>query len=160
MKIALASDHAGYSLKKYLVEYLRTQGHDVLDLGVDTSDVPSDYPDASKAVAEAVLDGRAERGILACGSGVGACIAANKFPGIYAAICHDVYSAHQGVEHDRMNILCVGARVIGEKLAEELADAFIQAQVSAEERHQRRFAKVQAIEQAGLNHRGAQGAEK
>lgn len=156
MKLALASDHAGYPLKQHLVEYLRHQGHEVLDLGVDTMEVPSDYPDASKAVAQAVLDGRAERGILACGSGVGACIAANKFPGIYAAICHDVYSAHQGVEHDRMNILCVGARVIGEKLAEELADAFIRAQVSDEERHQRRFAKVQAIERAGC----AQGAEK
>ena len=150
MKIALASDHAGYSLKSYLVEYLRKQGHDVLDLGVNTADVPSDYPDAARAVAEAVLDGRAERAILACGSGVGACIAANKFPGIYAAICHDTYSAHQGVEHDQMNIMCVGARVIGEKLAEELVDAYLRAQVSDEERHQRRFAKVRAIEQNEL----------
>jgi ribose 5-phosphate isomerase B len=150
MKIALASDHAGYPLKNHLAAYLRQQGHVVLDLGVDTADVPSDYPDASKAVAEAVLDGRAERAILACGSGVGACIAANKFPGIYAAICHDTYSAHQGVEHDRMNILCVGARIVGEKLAEELVDAFIRAQFSGEERHQRRFAKVQAIEQKEL----------
>jgi ribose 5-phosphate isomerase B len=148
MKIALASDHAGYPLKQHLVEYMRQHGHDVIDLGVDTAEVPSDYPDASKAVAEAVLDGRAERGVLACGSGVGACIAANKFPGIYAAICHDVYSAHQGVEHDQMNVLCIGARVIGEKIAEELVDAFSRAQFSGEERHVRRFAKLQAIEDA------------
>ncbi len=150
MKIALASDHAGYPLKQHLRDYLSKQGHDVLDLGVDTPDVPSDYPDAARAVAEAVLDGRAERAILACGSGVGACIAANKFPGIYAAICHDTYSAHQGVEHDQMNIMCIGARIIGEKLAEELSDAFLRAQVSDEERHLRRFAKVQAIERQAL----------
>ncbi len=146
MKIALAADHAGYPLKQHLLDYLRGQGHDVLDLGVDTPDVPSDYPDAAEAVAQAVLDGRAERGILACGSGVGACIAATKFPGIYAAICHDTYSAHQGVEHDNMNVLCVGARIIGPSLAEELADAFIQARFSGEERHNRRFGKVQVIE--------------
>jgi ribose 5-phosphate isomerase B len=152
MKLALASDHAGYPLKNHLIEYLILQGHEVLDLGVDTPDVPSDYPDASKAVAEAVLDGRAERAVLTCGSGVGACIAANKFPGIYAAICHDSYSAHQGVEHDQMNVLCIGARVIGDKLAEELVDAFVRAQFSGEERHQRRFDKVQAIEQEMLNH--------
>lgn len=146
MKIALASDHAGYPLKQHLVSYLRDKGHDVLDLGVDTADVPSDYPDASKAVAEAVLDGRAERGILACGSGVGACIAANKFPGIYASIAHDTYSAHQGVEHDQMNILCVGSRIVGDKLAEELADAFLKARFSGDARHQQRFDKVLAIE--------------
>jgi ribose 5-phosphate isomerase B len=131
----------------------------VLDLGVDTPDVPSDYPDASKAIAEAVLGGRAERGILACGSGVGVCIAANKFPGIYAAICHDTYSAHQGVEHDHMNIMCIGTRIIGEKLAEELADTFLRAQVSDEERHLRRFAKVQAIERTQLNHRDTESTE-
>lgn len=146
MKVALASDHAGYPLKQHLVEYLRKQGHEVLDLGVNTAEVPSDYPDASKAVAEAVLEQRAERGILACGSGVGACIAANKFTGIYAAICHDTYSAHQGVEHDQMNVMCVGARIIGEKVAEELADAFLKAHISGEERHIRRFAKVQSLE--------------
>jgi len=151
MKLALASDHAGYPLKQHLVDYLRQQGHEVLDLGVDTDKVPSDYPDAAAATARAVLDGRAERGILACGSGVGACIAANKIPGIYAAVCHDTYSAHQGVEHDRMNIICVGSRIVGEKLAEELVDAFIRAQPSDEERHQRRFAKLQAIERANAN---------
>lgn len=147
MKVAIASDHAGFPLKKHLADYLQQHGHTVIDLGVDTGDVPSDYPDASAAIAEAVLDGRAERGILACGSGVGASIAANKFPGIYASVCHDAYSAHQGVEHDRMNILCVGARIIGPALAQELADAFLRAEVSDAERHARRFGKVQAIEQ-------------
>lgn len=157
MRIALASDHAGYPLKQHLLEYLRGQGHDVLDLGVDTADVPADYPDAAEAVARAVLDGRAERGILACGSGVGACIAATKFPGIYAAICHDTYSAHQGVEHDNMNVLCVGARIIGPALAEELVEAFLGARFSGEERHVRRFGKVQAIERRESGQRRAGG---
>lgn len=149
MKIALASDHAGYPLKQHLVDFLAKQGHDVLDLGVDTDAVPSDYPDAAEAIARAVLDGHAERGILACGSGVGACIAASKVKGIYAAVCHDTYSAHQGVEHDRMNVICIGARIVGTALAEELAIAFINAQPSDEERHLRRFAKMQAIEARG-----------
>jgi len=149
MKIALAADHAGYPLKQHLIDYLRQQGHEVIDLGVNTDKVPSDYPDSAEAIAHAVLDGRAERGILACGSGVGASIAANKVKGIYAAVCHDHYSAHQGVEHDRMNILTLGARIIGPTLAEELADAFIAAQPSSEERHVRRFGKVQAIEARG-----------
>ncbi len=146
MKLALASDHAGYPLKQQLVEYLREKGHEVLDLGVDTPDVSSDYPDAALAVGAAVLDGRAERGILVCGSGVGASVAANKMRGIYAAICHDVYSAHQGVEHDNMNVLCLGGRIVGVNLARELADAFISATFMGEERFQRRFGKVQAIE--------------
>lgn len=146
MKLALASDHAGYPLKQHLIDYLRKQDHDVLDLGVDTPDVPSDYPDAAYAITQALLDGRAERGILTCGSGVGACVAANKVAGIYAAICHDTYSAHQGVEHDNMNVLCLGARIIGTNLAEELASAFVAARFSGEERHVRRFGKVQAIE--------------
>jgi ribose 5-phosphate isomerase B len=146
MKIALAADHAGYPLKQHLADYLTQHGHKTLDLGVDTPDTPADYPDSAAAAAAAVLDGRAERAILICGSGIGASIAANKIPGIYAAIAHDTYSAHQGVEHDRMNILCLGARVIGTSLAEELVNAFINAQVSTEERHARRFGKVQAIE--------------
>jgi ribose 5-phosphate isomerase B len=149
MKIALAADHAGYPLKQHLVEYLIKQGHEVIDLGVNTDAVPSDYPDAAEAIAFAVRDGRAERGILACGSGVGASIAANKVKGIYAAVCHDHYSAHQGVEHDRMNILTLGARIVGPALVEELADAFIAAQPSSEERHVRRFGKMQAIEARG-----------
>lgn len=147
MKIALAADHAGYPLKQHLIKFLQAQGHEVIDLGVNTDAVPSDYPDAAEAIAHAVLDGRAERGILACGSGVGASIAANKVHGIYSAVCHDTYSAHQGVEHDQMNVLCVGARIIGPALAEELATAFIHAQPSTEERHLRRFGKVQAIEE-------------
>lgn len=150
MKIALAADHAGYPLKQHLADYLREQGHDVLDLGVDTAGTPADYPDLAKALAETILDGQAERGILACGSGIGASIAANKIPGIYAAVAHDTYSARQGVEHDRMNILCIGARVIGQNVAEELAGAFLNAQVSEDERHARRFGKVQAIENRAI----------
>lgn len=150
MKLALASDHAGFSLKDVFVRRLREQGHEVIDLGVETPDVPADYPDAALSLGQAVLDGRAERGILFCGSGIGACIAANKLPGIYASIAHDTYSAHQGVEHDRMNILCLGARIIGVAPAEEIVDAFLKAQPSTEERHARRFAKVQAIEDEHL----------
>lgn len=146
MKLAIAGDHAGFALKQHLAAFLRAQGHDVIDLGVNTDAVPSDYPDAAEWVAGAVLDGRAERGILACGSGVGVSIAASKIPGIYAAVIHDVYSAHQGVEHDRMNVICVGARVIGTAAAEEIVTAFVNAQHSDEERHARRFGKVQAIE--------------
>ncbi len=149
MKIALASDHAGYPLKQHLVVYLKMQGHEVIDLGTDDPTKPDDYPDFSEAIGLAVRDGKAERGILACGSGVGASIAANKVRGVYAAVCHDHYSAHQGVEHDRMNILCIGARIVGPSLAEELADAFIGAQPSSEERHLRRFGKIQAIEARG-----------
>lgn len=147
MKIALASDHAGFPLKQHLVDYLSKQGHDVLDLGVNTADVPSDYPDAAVLVGQAINEGHAERGILACGSGVGVCIAANKIHGIYACVCHDTYSAHQGVEHDRMNVLVVGARIIGANLTEEIADAFLRAVPSDEERHQRRVAKIRAIEE-------------
>lgn len=146
MKIALASDHAGFPLKRHLVDWLARQGHEVIDLGVASDESPSDYPDAAAAVARAIQDEQVERGILACGSGVGASIAANKFDGVYAAVCHDTYSAHQGVEHDRMNVLCIGARIIGTALAEELATAFLNARPSAEERHRRRFEKVQRIE--------------
>jgi ribose 5-phosphate isomerase B len=151
MKIAIGADHAGYFLKADLVEYLRAQGNDVIDLGTDNPTEPKDYPDYSEAVARKVLDGSAERGIVVCGSGVGACIAANKIPGIYSAICHDTYSAHQGVEHDNMNVLCLGSRVVGSALAHELVDAFLNArfQINAE-RHVRRHNKVVAIEKAGL----------
>ncbi len=149
MKIALAADHAGYPMKQHLVEYLKKQGHEVIDLGTNDPTQPDDYPDFAEALGHAILDGRAERGILACGSGVGASIAANKMKGIYAAVCHDHYSAHQGVEHDRMNVLTIGARIIGPTTAEELADAFIAAQPSSEERHLRRFGKVQRIESRG-----------
>ncbi|MBE0689270.1 MAG: ribose 5-phosphate isomerase B [Anaerolineae bacterium] len=151
MKIALAADHAGYPLKQHIVDFLNAQDHETLDLGVDTDAVPSDYPDAAADIARALLEGRAERGILICGSGVGASIAANKFKGIYACVCHDSYSAHQGVEHDRMNVLCMGARIVGEALAEELATSFLAALPSEEERHQRRFGKIVAIENSALS---------
>lgn len=147
MKLAIASDHAGYPVKQHLVDFLRSQGHEILDLGTDNPDVRSDYPDAAKAVADAVLHGEAERGILTCGSGVGVSIAANKIPGIYAAIVHDTYSAHQGVEHDFMNVMVLGARVVGPAVAEELATAFIKATPSSEERYARRFHMVQDMEQ-------------
>lgn len=146
MKVALAADHAGYDLKQSLLAYLNKQGFEVLDLGTDTDTEPSDYPDFAQKVAETVLSGQAERGVLVCGSGVGASIAANKHQGIYAGLCHDTYSAHQGVEHDNMNVICVGARVIGVELAREIVRAFLNARFSAEERHVRRFGKVKAIE--------------
>jgi ribose 5-phosphate isomerase B len=147
MKLALAADHAGFPLKQHLVPFLRAAGHEVEDLGVQTDTVPSDYPDIAELVAAALHEGRAERGILVCGSGVGVSIAANKIPGIYAAVIHDTYTAHQGVEHDRMNVICIGARVIGAALAEDILLTFIGAQPSEEERHRRRFGKIQAIEQ-------------
>jgi ribose 5-phosphate isomerase B len=147
MKIALASDHAGYMLKQHLVAYLSQQGHEVVDLGVDSATERTDYADAAKTVGQAVIDQTAERGILVCGSGVGASIAANKIKGVYCAICHDAYSAAQGVQHDNMNVLAVGGRVIGIALAESLADAFVGAQFdTATERYVRRFQQVQAME--------------
>lgn len=150
MQVAVASDHAGYPLKQHLVTYLQAHGYEVIDLGVDTPDISADYPDAAVAVAQAILDGRAERGILACGSGVGACIAANKFTGIYAGIAHDTYSAHQGVEHDQMNVVCMGSRIIGQAVAEEIAQAFLAAEFNGGERYVRRFNKIQAIERGDV----------
>ena len=146
MVIAVAADHAGYEVKEVVADHLRSEGYEVLDLGVDTADVPSDYPDAAVAVAQAIRTGEAERGVLVCGSGVGVSVAANKFPGIRAAICHDTYSAHQGVEHDQMNVLVLGGRIVGAALARELVDAFTAAEFSGEERHVRRLNKVLAIE--------------
>jgi RpiB/LacA/LacB family sugar-phosphate isomerase len=145
MRIAVASDHAGYPLKQQISERLRGEGHDVADLGTD-SESPVDYPDFADALGRAVLGGRAEKGVLICGSGVGASIAANKLAGIRAAICHDTYSAHQGVEHDDMNILVLGARVVGRELAHDLVRAFVAARFSGEERHVRRLAKITALE--------------
>lgn len=145
MKIAIGSDHAGFLLKASLSQFLCAQGHELLDLG-SPDERPSDYPDFAEAVGRAVLDQRAERGILICGSGVGASVAANKLPGIRAGLCHDTYSAHQGVEHDDMNVLVLGSRVIGPKLAEELVRAFVGASFSREPRHQRRLAKIKALE--------------
>jgi ribose 5-phosphate isomerase B len=146
MKIVIGSDHAGFDLKNAMGDVLRALGHNVLDIGAFNEN-PSDYPDFAEAVGRAVLDGKAERGILICGSGVGASVAANKLPGIRAAVCHDSYSAHQGVEHDNMNVLVLGSRIIGVKLAEDLVKAFLGAQFSNEERHRRRLAKVQALEE-------------
>jgi RpiB/LacA/LacB family sugar-phosphate isomerase len=145
MKVAIGADHAGFELKERIKAHLAEQGHDALDLGVHDP-TPSDYPDAAEAVAEALLGGRVERGLLVCGSGVGVAVAANKIPGIRAGLCGDHYSAHQGVEHDDMNVLCLAARVIGEEVAFELVDAFISARFSGEQRHVRRLAKVLAIE--------------
>jgi ribose 5-phosphate isomerase B len=145
MRVAVASDHAGFSLKGKVAEYLGSLGHTVEDLGTcDTT--PVDYPDFAEAVATAILGERVERAVLICGSGVGASVAANKFPGIRAGLCHDTYSAHQGVEHDHMNVLVLGGRVIGEALAHELVGAFVGAKQSQEERHLRRLAKIEAIE--------------
>jgi ribose 5-phosphate isomerase B len=145
MKIALGSDHAGFALKQQLAPLLRGEGHEVLDVGTH-SEAPADYPDSAEAVGNAVAQGRAERGVLICGSGVGASVAACKLPGIRAAVCHDTYSAHQGVEHDDMNVLVLGARVVGPALALELVRAFLAARFSGEERHRRRLDKVKALE--------------
>ena len=146
MIIAIGADHAGYELKQDVADYLRAFGHNVLDLGADNANTRDDYPDYSEAVGLAVLERRCDRGIVICGSGVGASVAANKLPGIRACLCHDTYSAHQGVEHDDMNVLVLGARVIGTELAHELVRAFIAAEFSGEERHKRRLAKVKALE--------------
>ena len=145
MKLVVGSDHAGFQLKNETASLLKSLGHDVLDVGA-YDERPSDYPDFAEAVGRAVLDGRAERGVLICGSGVGASVAANKLVGIRAGMCHDTYSAHQGVEHDNMNVLVLGSRVVGVKLAEDLVKAFLGAQFTREERHVRRLAKVKALE--------------
>ena len=145
MRIAVGSDHAGYILKQEVGEALRQAGHEVLDVGTNST-APVDYPDSAEAVGKAVMDGRAERGVLICGSGVGASVAASKLPGIRAAVCHDTYSAHQGVEHDDMNVLVLGGRIIGPALAMELVRVFVAARFTGEERHVRRLAKVKALE--------------
>ena len=145
MRIALAADHAGYLLKNELKSKLAEQGYEETDLGTNSA-ASTDYPDSAEAVATAILAGQAERGIIVCGSGAGVSIAANKFPGIRAAVCHDTYTAHQAVEHDDMNVLCLGARVIGGALAIDLAGAFLAAKYAGEERFQRRLDKVLAIE--------------
>lgn len=145
MRIVVGADHAGYDLKQILVAYLRHRGHEVVDVGTD-SDNPVDYPDYAEAVSKVLIDGRAERGVLICGSGVGTSVSANKIPGIRAGLCHNTYSARQGVEHDDMNVLVLGARVIGIELARELVDAFLGAKFTGEERHRRRLEKIKALE--------------
>jgi RpiB/LacA/LacB family sugar-phosphate isomerase len=145
MRVAVGADHAGFSLKQDLVTYLKTLKHDVLDLGTNSAD-PVDYPDYAEAVGKAITEGRAERGLLVCGSGVGASVAANKISGIRAGLCHDTYSAHQGVEHDDMNVLVLGARVIGPALAQELVRDFLAAKFSGAKRHRRRLEKIARLE--------------
>jgi len=152
MRIAIAGDHAGFEMKRDLAEILRRQGHDVLDLGTDST-AAVDYPDCAQSVGEAVTGGRVQRGIIVCGSGAGVSIAANKIQGIRAAVVHDTYTAHQAVEHDDMNVLCLGARVIGPALAQEIAAAFLAATFSGEERHQRRLNKILALEQRQAQNR-------
>lgn len=145
--IVLAADHAGYELKEILKRFVTSLGHRVIDAGTCHPELPDDYPDWAEALAERIRNGESNRGILICGSGVGVCVAANKIPGIRAAICHDSYSARQGVEHDDMNVLVLGARIIGTELACDLVRNFLGAAFSHEERHVRRLAKVKAIEQ-------------
>jgi RpiB/LacA/LacB family sugar-phosphate isomerase len=145
MRIVLGSDHAGFEMKQQILDFVRGLGYEVLDVGTN-SPLPSDYPDFAEAMAVVIRNNQAERGILICGSGVGASVAANKIPGIRAAVCHDCYSAHQGVEHDDMNILVLGSRVIAVNLARDLVKQFLDARFSGEERHLRRIGKVKRLE--------------
>ena len=145
--IAFGADHGGFPLKENMVPWLEALGYEVMDLGAHSLDLTDDYPDFAEAVAQAVVSGSAERGIVICGSGVGASVAANKIPGIRASVCHDLFSARQGVEHDELNVLSLGARVVGLDLAKQLVTEFLDARFTGEERHLRRLAKVNAIEQ-------------
>ena len=158
MRVALGADHAGFALKNDLAQWIIELGHEVQDLGAHSYERGDDYPDFARLVAEAVAEGRAERGLLVCGSGVGASVTANKITGIRAAMCHDTYSARQGVEHDDMNVLCLGERVIGRELSKELVRAFLSASFSGEEWHIRRLRKLSAIEAAYTTSRQGQGA--
>jgi ribose 5-phosphate isomerase B len=146
MRITIGSDHAGFGLKEVLIDYLRQSGHQIIDVGTN-SIAPVDYPDFAEAVSLSLLRGEGDRGILICGSGVGAAVAGNKIPGIRAGLCHDGYSAHQSVEHDDVNVLVLGARVVGVELAKDLCTIFLNARFTAEERHRRRLAKTLSIEQ-------------
>ncbi len=150
MRVTIGGDHAGFVLKQELVRWLRDKGHEVEDVGALSLDPNDDYPDWAVRVAEAVASGRGERGIVVCGSGVGACVVANKVPRVRAGMCHDTYSAHQGVEHDDMNVLSLGARIIGGELAREVVQAFLVARFTGEERHRRRLKKLLAIEARAL----------
>ncbi len=146
MRISVAADHNGYELKNEISETLKRDGHDVIDMGPHYLDPSDDYPDYAKPLAESVSSGETERGIMVCGSGVGASVAANKVKGVRAAVCHDIYSAHQGVEHDDMNVLCLGSRIVGTEVVRELVSAFISAEYTNEERHARRLTKVIKME--------------
>ncbi len=147
MRISIGADHAGYDMKQQLIELVKKLGHTVHDVGTFEPGKPDDYPDYATLVADDIRSGNAERGILVCGSGVGVSVAANKYKGIRAGLCHDHYSAHQGVEHDDMNVLVLGSRIIGPMMAEDAAEAFLGATFSGEERHVRRLEKVKGIEQ-------------
>ncbi|MFQ5879430.1 MAG: ribose 5-phosphate isomerase B [Dehalococcoidia bacterium] len=148
MRVAVGADHGGFALKGRLVQALQEAGHEVIDLGTNSAD-PVDYPDHARAVGRAILDGQAERGVLICGSGAGASIAANKMRGIRAAQAHDTYTAHQMVEHDDVNVCCLGGRVVGAELAAEIVEAFLRARFTGEDRHVRRLKKIGAIEEEG-----------
>ena len=145
MRVVIGSDHAGFELKQMLIDFIRDLGHEIVNVGTDNA-APVDYPDFAEKVGKALLDGKARRGILICGSGVGASVSANKITGIRAAICHDCYSAHQGVEHDDMNVLVIGARIVASSLAEDLVRVFLAAEFTGEERHIRRLEKITALE--------------
>ena len=145
MRVVIGSDHAGFELKQMLIDFIRELRHEVLNVGTDGID-PVDYPDFAEKVGKTILGGQADRGILICGSGVGASVSANKIPGIRAAICHDCYSAHQGVEHDDMNVLVIGARIVASSLAMDLIRIFLTAEFTDEERHKRRLQKITALE--------------
>ena len=147
MKVVVGSDHAGFELKEQIAVFVRELGHEVIDVGTDNGTDPVDYPDYAEYVCKAIMNNEAERGILICGSGVGASVAANKIPGIRAGLCHDTYAAHQGVEHDDMNVLVMGGRIIGVELARELVKAYLSAQFTNEGRHRRRLEKVRALEE-------------
>lgn len=159
-RVGMGADHEGFHLKNELLAWLQRQGYDVMDLGAHSLDPADDYPDFAEAVADAVVSGGAWRGILVCGSGIGACIAANKVPGIRACLCHDTYSARQGVEHDAMNVLCLGARVIGLDLAKVLVESFLRASFTGEERHVRRLAKIEALEREILEGKTREHGER
>ena len=150
MRIAVGADHAGVPLNETVIAELKRLGHEVVDCGTHDASKPDDYPDYAEAVSRAVLNGKADRAVLICGSGVGASVAANKLPGIRAGLCHDSYSAHQGVEHDNMNVICFGSRVIGPELALDLVRIFLGAQFTGEARHVRRLAKIEALERKNL----------
>ncbi|MDM7997386.1 MAG: ribose 5-phosphate isomerase B [Acidobacteriota bacterium] len=145
MRVVVGSDHAGFEMKEQVAAHVREAGHPVLDVGTHSA-APADYPDYAEALGMAILNNQADRGILICGSGVGASIAVNKIPGIRAGVCHDCYSAHQGVEHDNMNVLVMGARVIGQSLANDIVDVYLDAQFTCEDRHLRRLEKIRKLE--------------
>ena len=151
MKVAVGFDHRGVKLRRRVLEDLESLGHEAVDLGTDQPEPRIDYPDKAREIGEAIVEGRAERGILICGSGVGASVAACKIPGIRAAICHDAYSAHQGVEHDDMNVLCLGSEVVGPELAADLIETFLKAEFDGGDRYVRRLEKIKEMEGMSVN---------